>query len=218
MRNGYGHWNSGYVFTLGTKTVLNTNPALFVNITRNVEWKLESQLTFLQGPLPLSLHACCKCSGDTNGHEGEQTSAPVGESTSYLKWPRQRKKNDYLDVFTIYKCAWGLPWQFVTCTELRCWIASSDWMDLLCNIKIVRIIRRTTVPLLCCTYIHLQIQQTSNKWINKLFVIWMKPNVYPPSWALMSCLQYCWITRNEKRNEAGLNFSVSINWNLQDTL
>lgn len=59
------------------------------------KWKLECQLTFLQGPLPVfvGLHGCCKHYGDINGHGGGQTNAPVGANTSYLKTTKTKQEN-----------------------------------------------------------------------------------------------------------------------------
>lgn len=65
--------------------------------------KLESQLTFLQGPLPLSvdLHVCCKRSGDISEHEGARTSVVVGESNSYFKRTKITTEENDLEVFTV---------------------------------------------------------------------------------------------------------------------
>lgn len=57
-----------------------------------VNGRWESQLTSLQGPLPLFVdyNGCCKHCGDMNAHEGGQTNAPLGPNTSYLNTPQTK--------------------------------------------------------------------------------------------------------------------------------
>lgn len=74
----------------------------------------------------------------------------------------------------------GLPYLFVTCTELRSRVASSDWPDryVVCNNKSVRAIRCTFVPVFVLIYFELNYLATLNQGRDELRMQLQQPFVF----------------------------------------